>query len=91
MMYTEAKLLKTTVFLRCDKTNHDNCIPLLKEIRHLDNVTYAETTNVVVGDDEYCVVADAVVKSDDILKFKEKIEDMVNRGVAVKQTIFVSQ
>ncbi len=85
------KLLKATVFLRCQKTNHDDCVDLLNEVRLLNNITYAETANAIVGNEEYCVIADAVVKSDEIEQFEEKLESIIQNGKAGKKALFISQ
>lgn len=85
------KLQKITALLRCEKSNHADCIELLEEVRRINNVTYAETTNAVLEDDEFCVIADALVKSGEIEKFDKKLEEILNRGKAVKKTIFISQ
>ena len=85
------KSLRATILLRCEKKNHNDCLDLLKEVRQLNNITYAETTNAIVGNEEYCVIADAVVNSDEIKKFEEKLEDIIRSGKAEKKTIFISQ
>ena len=86
----KSALLKATVFLRCEKKNHDDCLDLLKEVRQINNITYAETTNAIIGSEEYCVLADAVVKLDEIEKFDEKLDGIIQSGKAEKKALFVS-
>ena len=87
LIKNDTNVLTASVFLRCTNAVHVDCIGLLGSVKGLPNVTYAETTNTKISNEEYCVHGMALVKPNEFKKFEKKLESLG----AEKVHIFISK
>jgi len=65
------------VLIRCTKSSHKNCKPVRNALmKNFKNVLQSYTTNTNVEGTEYCVVGKAIVKSNEIKTFKNKLKKL---------------
>lgn len=80
------QLKRVEIVLRCEKSNHDNCSVMTDVLmKNFKNILEANTTRTVIGDNNYCVAATALVNEKDIKKFEKNLKNVKsNNGIGVE-------
>ncbi len=78
MMQTSKNELKNAyILLKCNKKEHDDCRNIRDALlEKYPNVRRAQTTNVKIHGEQWCVAATALVNSVDEKKFERELWDL---------------
>lgn len=70
-------LVNAFVLLGCSDETHENCLKVVDTLAEkVNNVTQAYTTYRKIDGKSYCVAARALVQSQELPKFKRKLENL---------------
>ena len=81
---TKNELKSAYVFLKCSQNKHDDCRKIRDALldRH-PNVRRAQTVNVKIKGERWCVSATALVNSMDAASFEKELSNLCADGICV--------